>query len=216
MAGYREITVASEGRQRRPARAARKPMPSLNQGGWKGVAVALLRHGLAEGKVHCRERPGAVLGAVIALGAAGFICVNALDSQKIRHPAPILPQVPAKVAKAPTPAPVVREAAKEPPSFLIDGLKAELARAPVKFRLLAQLASPEDPTGDATRAWPEDRELVDLGELTLTQPVADNAAAEKELLFLPSNLVDGIEPSDDPLIGLRDEAYAVSFTRRSP
>lgn len=115
MAGYREITVASEGRQRRPARAARKPMPSLNQGGWKGVAVALLRHGLAEGKVHCRERPGAVLGAVIALGAAGFICVNALDSQKIRHPAPILPQVPAKVAKAPTPAPVVREAAKEPP-----------------------------------------------------------------------------------------------------
>lgn len=107
------------------------------------------------------------------------------------------------------------EAAKEPPGFLIEGLKDELARAPVKFRLLAQLAAPEDPTGDATQAWPEDRELVDLGELTLTQPVADNAAAEKELLFLPGNLAAGIEPSDDPLIGLRDEAYAVSFGRRS-
>lgn len=118
MAGYREITVASEGRPRRPARAAQRPVPSLRKGGWKAVGAAMLHHGLAEGKVMCRERPGTVFGAVIALSAAGFICVNALDSQKGRHPAPILPQVPAKVAaKAPAPAaaPVMREAAKEPP-----------------------------------------------------------------------------------------------------
>jgi len=120
MAGYREITVASEGRQRRPARAAQRPMPSLRKGGWKAVAAEVLRFGFAEGKVLCRERPGAVFGAVIALGAAGFICVNALDSQKGRHPAPILPQVPAKVAAkvpapAAAPAPVQRDAAKEAP-----------------------------------------------------------------------------------------------------
>jgi catalase len=35
------------------------------------------------------------------------------------------------------------------------------------------------------------------------------------LLFLPSNLTDGIEVSDDPLIDARNQAYAVSFGRRS-
>jgi catalase len=34
-------------------------------------------------------------------------------------------------------------------------------------------------------------------------------------MLLPGNLVDGIEPSDDPMIAVRDETYAVSFGRRS-
>ena len=37
-----------------------------------------------------------------------------------------------------------------------------------------------------------------------------------ELLFLPTNLIDGIEPSDDPLIDARTAAYAISFDRRTP
>jgi catalase len=36
------------------------------------------------------------------------------------------------------------------------------------------------------------------------------------LLFLPGQLTDGIEASDDPMIAVRDGAYAVSFSRRSP
>ncbi len=61
-----------------------------------------------------------MFGAAVVLCAAGFVCVNALDNQKGRHPAPILPKVaPAKVAKAPAiPAPVpqepVRDVAKVP------------------------------------------------------------------------------------------------------
>jgi catalase len=107
------------------------------------------------------------------------------------------------------------EAARLAPDFLADELQAELARGPVRFRLLAQLARPGDPTADPSQAWPDDRELVDLGEIALTSPVADNAAAEKELMLLPGNLADGIEPSDDPMIDVRNEAYAVSFGRRS-
>jgi catalase len=34
------------------------------------------------------------------------------------------------------------------------------------------------------------------------------------LLFLPGNVTEGIEPSDDPLIPARDNSYAVSFGRR--
>ena len=107
------------------------------------------------------------------------------------------------------------DAARQAPDFLADELRAELAQGPVRFRLLAQLARPGDPTADPSKPWPDDRELVDLGEIALTHPAADNEAAEKELMLLPGNLADGIEPSDDPMIDVRDEAYAVSFGRRS-
>ena len=49
----------------------------------------------------------------------------------------------------------------------------------------------------------------------LAAAVADSADPQKKLLFLPGNLTDGIEPSDDPLIPARDGSYAVSFGRRS-
>ena len=45
--------------------------------------------------------------------------------------------------------------------------------------------------------------------------MADSASAEKELLFMPNALTDGIEVSDDPLIDARVQAYAVSFSRRT-
>jgi catalase len=51
--------------------------------------------------------------------------------------------------------------------------------------------------------------------LTIEKVVADSAQAEKDLLFLPGRTPDGIEPSDDPMIRVRDDAYAVSFARRS-
>jgi catalase len=77
------------------------------------------------------------------------------------------------------------------------------------------MAAPSDPTKDPTQAWPDDRKVVDLGVLTIDKAVADSAEAQKKLLFLPGNVTDGIEPSDDPLISARDNSYAVSFGRRS-
>ena len=107
------------------------------------------------------------------------------------------------------------EAAKQKPDFLSDEIKARLQQGPVTFRLLAQVAAPGDPITDATSPWPEDRAKVELGTLTVTKPAADNEAAAKALLFLPGQVTDGIEPSDDPLINARDGAYAISFSRRS-
>jgi len=83
------------------------------------------------------------------------------------------------------------------------------------FHLKAQLAAAGDQTKDPTQAWPDDREVVELGTLTLNKTVTDSLAEQKKLLFLPAALTDGIEPSDDPLIGVRSAAYAVSFSRRN-
>ena len=108
------------------------------------------------------------------------------------------------------------DAAKRPPNFLMDELPERLKRGPVTFHLKAQLAAPGDQTKDPSKPWPTDRKVVELGVLTITKAVANSAEAEKSLLFLPGQLTAGIEPSDDPLINVRDGAYAVSYSRRNP
>ncbi len=107
------------------------------------------------------------------------------------------------------------EAAKRDPNFLMGEIGPRIAKEPATFHLLAQLAAPGDPTNDATKPWPDDRRTVDLGTLTVSKAVPDSADAEKALLFMPNNLTDGIEVSDDPLIDARVQAYAVSYGRRS-
>lgn len=108
------------------------------------------------------------------------------------------------------------DAAKRPPDFLVDELPERLKRGPVTFHLKAQLAEAGDSTMDATKPWPEDRKIVDLGVLTVSKAVVNSAEVQKTLLFVPGQLTDGIEQSDDPLIDLRNSAYAISFSRRSP
>jgi catalase len=104
------------------------------------------------------------------------------------------------------------QAAKEPPDFLVDEIAA---KGPVSFHLKAKLAASGDDTKDATKPWPDDRKIVDLGVLTIDKIDPDSLEAQKKLLFLPGALIPGIQESDDPLIDLRDGAYVVSYGRRS-
>jgi catalase len=67
---------------------------------------------------------------------------------------------------------------------------------------------------DATIHWPEDRTQLELGTLTLDQPVADNAHEQKQIIFDPIPRIDGIEPSDDPLLELRAAVYLISGRKR--
>ena len=108
------------------------------------------------------------------------------------------------------------DAAKQRPDYLIEDLPNRLARGRVIFHLKAQLAAPGDQTKDPTQPWPDDRKVVELGTLTLSETVADSNVVQQTLLFTPGRLTDGIEPSDDPLIAARDGSYAESFRRRSP
>ncbi|MDB5352402.1 MAG: Catalase related subgroup [Planctomycetota bacterium] len=106
------------------------------------------------------------------------------------------------------------EAAGKSTDFLIDELGDRLAKGPVKFRLVVQMAAAGDPVDDATAVWPDDRPVVELGVLSVTGKVADNDAAQRALGFDPLRLVDGIEASDDPLLELRRSVYSVSRRRR--
>jgi catalase len=105
-------------------------------------------------------------------------------------------------------------AAGKSANFLFDELAERIARGPIVFRILAQLAGEEDIVDDATIHWPEERTLLDLGALTLTEPVADNAHQQKHIIFDPVPRVEGIDPSEDPLIELRAAIYLLSGRRR--
>jgi catalase len=99
--------------------------------------------------------------------------------------------------------------------FLREELTARLAKSAARFRLLFQLADAGDPTGDGSVVWPDDRQKVELGILTITSVVADSVAAERKLAFDPTRLIDGIELSDDPLPALRSRVYVYSVAGRA-
>lgn len=107
------------------------------------------------------------------------------------------------------------EAAKRSPNYLMDELPARLAQGEVKFKIVLQLAEKGDVTNDGSVVWPKERAVVELGTLTLSQPVADGKQAEKALAFNPLILPDGIAPSADPVLLARPLVYAISVGRRN-
>jgi catalase len=105
-------------------------------------------------------------------------------------------------------------AAKASPNYLFDDLRRRVARGPIKYRLLVQLASPGDPTNDGSIVWPSDRKRVELGTISVTAVAPDNDALQRSLRLNPIFLTDGIQLSDDPLIPLRSAVYALSVQHR--
>jgi catalase len=106
------------------------------------------------------------------------------------------------------------QAAKIPANYHYEEIAARVAKEPVRFRILVQVADATDKVDDATAHWPESRELVELGTLELTEVIPDSLAQQKHIIFDPIPRVDGIEPSADPLLELRAAIYLLSGRRR--
>jgi catalase len=99
-------------------------------------------------------------------------------------------------------------------NFLMDEIRQRVVGSPAKFRVVVQLAEAGDVTDDATVRWPETRDQIAFGEITL-DAVADNDAAEQQrIIFDPIPRVDGIEASADPLFEPRANVYLMSGRRR--
>jgi catalase len=111
--------------------------------------------------------------------------------------------------------PADAQASPSDTNYLFDALISEVAQHPLHWRLVATIAQPGDPTGDATQAWPDDRERVDLGTLTIEHIDGEDGGACRDINFDPLVLPAGIEASDDPLLSARSAAYAQSFRRRA-
>jgi catalase len=106
-------------------------------------------------------------------------------------------------------------AAKAAPNYLMDELPRRIAKAPVQFRLVAQIAEAGDSTTDPTAVWPAERKRVELGTLSLSRTYMEQVKSQQALVFNPLALAAGIEPSADPILLARSSAYAVSFSQRA-
>ena len=92
---------------------------------------------------------------------------------------------------------------------------ARLGRGPLQWHLIVTIGQPGDPTNDATVAWPEDRERVNVGTLSIDHIEGEAPGNCRDINFDPLVLPSGIAPSDDPLLSARSATYSDSFTRRA-
>jgi catalase len=99
-------------------------------------------------------------------------------------------------------------------NFLFDELRNRIAETPIGFQILVQVANYDDVIDDATIHWPENRPLMRFGSIVLTAVEKDSEQQQKHIIFDPIPRVDGIEPSEDPLLELRAAVYLLSGRRR--
>jgi catalase len=100
-------------------------------------------------------------------------------------------------------------------NYLFDALIGAILRHPLQWRLIVTIGQPGDPTNDATAPWPDGRERVDVGTLTLDHIESEQTSRARDINFDPLVLPSGMAPSDDPLLSARSAIYSKSFTRRA-
>jgi catalase len=107
------------------------------------------------------------------------------------------------------------DAAARPEHYLRDELEERFATAPVVFHAELEFAADDDPIDDPTAVWSDDHERIRIGDLAITALAFDRERDGDVLVFDPTRLTDGIEPSADKILAARSGAYRVSVTRRS-
>jgi catalase len=68
------------------------------------------------------------------------------------------------------------ESAGPEKNYLFDALIAAIQQQPQQWHLIITIGQPNDPTNDATIPWPDAREQVEVGTLTLDHIESRKAA----------------------------------------
>ncbi len=107
------------------------------------------------------------------------------------------------------------ELAKRAPDFLEQDIVERVRGGPQRWTMRVTAANPGDPVADPSQAWPDDRQTLDVGTLTVDQVQAEADGPCREVNFDPTVLPSGMRTSDDPFPAARSAAYAKSFDRRT-
>ncbi len=107
------------------------------------------------------------------------------------------------------------EAAERSGDYLQEEIRERLEREPIEFELEVSIAQEGDDPDDPTEPWPADRERVVAGTLRIEELDRTRERDGDVLVFDPTRVTDGIELSDDPILHVRPDAYAVSVEHRS-
>lgn len=190
--------------------AVRRPDPATGRMNAEAVAAANAAHpDWAPQMAYLRDNPPPASYATAPyFGVNSFVLVDPAGAR--RHARWTFEPVAGRVGLT------AEERSSRGANFLADELRGRVARAPAEWRVLLVLPAPGDPLDDAVTAWPAERETIEVARLRITgvEPAGMRGACDGRV-FVPTLLPDGIEPSDDPILAIRAEVYAVSLTRRS-
>ncbi|MBZ9988168.1 catalase [Mesorhizobium sp. BH1-1-5] len=98
---------------------------------------------------------------------------------------------------------------------LFDEMSERLKSASAEFELELEIGQDGDPLNDATALWPDGRDRVRIGRLTVTTPTTEAEIGDLLMNHDPTMLVDGIEATDDPILQIRRGVYEASAAQRS-
>ena len=106
------------------------------------------------------------------------------------------------------------ELAALPKDALFDDLRAHFPGGTKSWTMEVRLAGPGDDVLDPTVQWPNYRQTIALGKLSLLSVEPQAGGACEAINFDPLILPPGIEPSEDPILYARSAAYNISGERR--
>ena len=106
------------------------------------------------------------------------------------------------------------EAAAKSGNFLFEEIGPRLASGPFRLGVFVQMAEPGDDVTDASVTWPDSREEIPFGKVTVTARLDEQVPERRKVIFDPVPRVDGIESSGDPLTEIRSDLYLLSGRRR--
>jgi len=98
--------------------------------------------------------------------------------------------------------------------FLTDELNSRLESAPARFDFRVQVAGPNDSVLDPSASWAS-TEFATVGSLDITRLATQREHGDDIVVFDPMRVTDGIEPSDDPVLRFRSQAYSASVKLRT-
>ncbi len=109
----------------------------------------------------------------------------------------------------------IKELSAEDTEILFQEFEQQIAAGPVEWDLVLEFAEPGDPINDATALWPEDRRREVVGRMRLVAPITEEEIGDKVMNHDPTDLTDGIEATDDPILQIRRGIYEVSAAQRT-
>lgn len=162
-------------------------------------------HPIAKTFLTTQKPPSVSFGNLSYFGVNSFKFTNAKnDSKFIRYQ--FIPEYGEKFLNK-------DQLSKSDPDYLYQEIKVHLATKPIRFKLYAQIATSEDVIDNPAVAWPDSRERILLGTITINKIGKNDLESDKELRFIPNNLTDGIETAD-PMLEDRSKAYPLSQKER--
>lgn len=100
------------------------------------------------------------------------------------------------------------------PDFFFENMQKNLSEHGIEWDMVITIANEGDQVNDASIAWAGPHKKINAARLVVGSIVKEADGRCDRINFDPLVISSGFEPSEDPLLLARRNAYAVSFGRR--